>query len=215
MVWDFVIDSMRAGILALAQVLGGNLGLGILAASMLLRVSLLPITMRLGRRALQQQAILARLQPRLAKLRTRYVNQPDRALRETLALYRREGYKPLDRVSLLGNLVQLPLLGGFFAALRNGFTRGLRFFWVADLARADFGLALLAALITGLGVHVGVLAGPGAQGKAIGGMLAFTLLSVLTAAWFGGAGFALSMVGSGLVNCVQSVLLTRDKRRAA
>jgi len=212
---SLLIDWIRAAILALAQVLGGNLGVGILAASTLLRLSLLPLTMHLGRRAMRQQAIVARLEPGLRKLRTRYAKDPDRLASETLALYRREGYQPLDRVTLIGNLIQLPLLGGLFAALRSGFTRGLRFLWVADLARPDFMLAALATIIAGLGVYLGPVPGPSMSAKALSGVLAFTAVSVLTAAWFGGAGFALSMVGSGLVSCVQSVLLVRGGKRAA
>ncbi len=215
MVWNLLIDWIRAGILAVAQVLGGNLGLGILATSTLLRLLLLPLTIHLGRRAMRQQAIVARLQPRVDKLRARYANDPERLLRETMTLYRREGYHPLDRMTIVGNLIQLPLLGGFFAALRNGFTRGLRFWWVADLARPDFLLALVATVVTGLGMYLSTAAGPSSSARALGGVLTLTAVSVLTAAWFGGAGFALSMVGSGLVTCVQSVLLVRGRKGAA
>lgn len=171
--------------------------------------------MHLGRRAMRQQATVARLQPQLGRLRARYAKDPDRLLRETLALYRREGYQSVDRVAIAGNLIQLPLLGGFFAAPRSGFTRGLRFLWVVDLARPDFLLAVVATVVTGLGIYLSTAAGPPSTAWAVAGVLTFTVLPVFTAAWFGGAGFALSMVGSGVVTCVQSVWLLRDRRRSS
>src|SRR5256886_7149918 len=82
-------DFFRAAIFAAAQVFGGSLGAGIIAVSLGVRLALLPLTIRLARRALAQQAILARLQPKLQRLQRRYRNDPAARLQRPQALYRR------------------------------------------------------------------------------------------------------------------------------
>src|SRR2546430_4564966 len=88
-------DLFRAAIFAAAHVFAGSLGAGIVAVSLGVRLALLPLTIRLARRALAQQAILARLQPELQRLQARYGNDPAARWRRTQALYRRGGRRPV------------------------------------------------------------------------------------------------------------------------
>src|SRR5438874_2978585 len=134
-------DFFRAAIFAAAHVFAGSLGAGIVAVSLGVRLALLPLTIRLARRALAQQAILARLQPELQRLQARYRNDPAARMQRIQALYRREGLRLFDPVAVLGGLVQLPVLAGVYAAVRQGLGAASSFLWISNLLRSDVWLA--------------------------------------------------------------------------
>jgi len=208
---SLLVDPIRAAVFALSHLLGGSLGAGVLAVSALLRLALLPLTLKLARKSIAQRRLFNGIKPELNALTVRYKKQPEALYRETLALHRRVGYQQVDPASLLGNLVQLPLLGGMFAALR-GIGARVGFAWIADLGRPDAALALIAAGLTGVAGYFGML--PSADSTR--------------AAWFGaGLGMAISLVffwkasavlvlswgSSAAVSAIQGVLLAREHRR--
>ena len=83
--WAGFVELLRAAIFGAAHVCGGSLGGGILLVSAGVRLALLPLTLRLARRARDQQAKLATLLPELEALQRRYANDPLRVMRETRA----------------------------------------------------------------------------------------------------------------------------------
>ncbi len=143
-----VVETLGVALYALSQLYGGNLGLAILTLSLIVRLALLPLTLGLTRRAQEQQAKLRRLQPEIDRLNRRYRNDPERLGMETLKLYRKSGYNPLDLKGLLGNLAQLPLGFGLFQAIGQGLGQGSRFLWIGDLAQPDVLLTLLTGVLT-------------------------------------------------------------------
>ena len=146
--WAAFVELLRAGIFSAAHVCGGSLGGGILLASALVRLALLPLTLRLARRAREQQVKLAALQPEIEALQRRYANDALSLFRETRSLHAKHGIKLVTPSSVVGMAVQFPVLGGLFAAVRNGLGAKVRFLWVADLARPDGALLLVIAALT-------------------------------------------------------------------
>ena len=201
-------DFFRAAIFAAAQVFGGSLGAGIIAVSLGVRLALLPLTIRLARRALAQQAILARLQPKLQRLQRRYRNDPAARLQRTQALYRREGLRLFDPAAMLGGLVQLPVLAGVYAAVRQGLGAASSFLWISNLLRSDVWLALAVALLSAVVAYVGRA---GRAGQASGSTTAVWLSAgfVLLAAWRASAALVLSWGAGSLGTLVQGLLLRR------
>ena len=120
MFWTQLVDLLRAVIFGVAHVCNGSLGLAVCLVSFALRLALLPLTLRLARRALMHQRRLLALKPEVDRLRKRHVNDPTAQWRETAAFYERRGVKPVDPAGLFGALVQVPIFGAFFAALRRG-----------------------------------------------------------------------------------------------
>ena len=201
-------DLFRAAIFAAAHVFAGSLGAGIVAVSLGVRLALLPLTIRLARRALAQQAILARLQPELQRLQARYGNDPAARWQRTQALYRREGLRLFDPVAVLGGLVQLPVLAGVYAAVRQGLGAASSFLWISNLLRSDVWLALAVALLSALVAYVGRA---GRAGQASGSTTAVWLSAgfVLLAAWRASAALVLSWGAGSLGTLVQGFLLRR------
>jgi YidC/Oxa1 family membrane protein insertase len=152
MLWTQLVDALRAVIFAVAHGCNGSLGLAVCLVSLVLRLALLPLSVRLSVRALAQQRRMQELKPELELLRARHAGDPGTLMRKTTALYRSRGVKPIDPAGLLGSLIQLPILGALFSALRRGVGAGVRFLWISDLGRSDLKATILVTMLTVAGV---------------------------------------------------------------
>ncbi len=110
--WNAVfVNPILNGIVWLSGVLGGNLGLSIIAATVLVNFILLPLTIRQIRSSLQFQEMQQKLAPKIKKLQKKY-GQDRRKLQEEIAkLYREHGVNPTSGClgSLLPLLIQFPI----------------------------------------------------------------------------------------------------------
>lgn len=210
MPWAHIIDALQAAIFSLAHFSGGSLGLAVIALSLAIRLTLLPMTVRLARRALAHQRRLTALQPEVAQLRRRYANDPQAQWRETAALYEHRGVKPVDPANLIGGLVQAPILAALYAALRKGIGTGVRFLWVRDLSLPNLILGLIVAAVTVAGVALTPPADPARRVSVVQlALAAGVTIWLLTST---SALFALASGAGSVVNLVQAGLVRRTDR---
>ena len=209
--WAGFVELLRAAIFAAAHVCGGSLGGGILLVSAGVRLALLPLTLRLARRARDQQAKLATLLPELEALQRRYANDPLRVMRETRALQSKHGIRMLTPSGLVGMAIQLPVLGGLFAAVRTGLGARVRFLWVGDLARPDGALLLIATALTAWSIS-STPSTPG-QTTTQTPLLVVGVLATAAFLWTASSAVALSAGAGSLVSVLQNWLMSRDVRR--
>ena len=146
--WLAIVSAVQGGITLVAAATGGNIGLAIVTVSVALRIALLPLTIRLARRAEAQRALLAQMQPDLQRLKARFAKEPERLGTETLALYKRYGVQPFDLTSFGMIAVQLPLVSALYGAISRGLGAGRRFLWIANLAKPDLLLVGLTGALT-------------------------------------------------------------------
>jgi YidC/Oxa1 family membrane protein insertase len=146
--WEQLVGILREAIFAYTISGHGNIGSGIAIVTLLARLAFLPLAIRLARAAAEHQAVVQKIQPELDALRARYKNDPHRVAEETQRVYRREGISILPGSSLLGTLVQIPMLLALYSAVRQAAAIGSRFFWIADISRPD---RLLTVLVTAIG----------------------------------------------------------------
>jgi YidC/Oxa1 family membrane protein insertase len=208
--WAGFVELLRAAIFAAAHVCGGSLGGGILLVSAGVRLALLPLTLRLARRARDQQAKLAALVPEMEALQRRYANDPGRLIRETRALHAKHGIKLLTPSGLVGMAIQFPVLGGLFTAVRTGLGAKVRFLWVGDLARPDGALLLVATALTAWSIS----SAPSTPGQT--SQMPVLVIGVLATAaflWTASSAVALSAGVGSLVSVLQNWLLNRDAMR--
>jgi YidC/Oxa1 family membrane protein insertase len=211
MIWNSLVDLLRAAVFATAHACNGSLGLAVCLVSLAIRLALLPLSVRLACRALAHQRRVQKLKPELDRLRKIHARDPNTLWQETAALHKRHGVKPVDSASLLGTLVQLPVLGAFFAALRRGIGTGARFLWVSDLSRPSAGLTAVVALLTVAGVALTPTVEPSRRMVWIQ-----LLLSAGLTIWFLSATsalFALATGAASLVGVLQALLVGRAIRR--
>jgi len=209
--WAGFVELLRAAIFAAAHVCGGNLGGGVLLVSAGVRLALLPLTLRLARRAREQQAKLTALRPEMEALQRRCANDPGRLMRETRALHAKHGISLLTPSGLVGMAIQFPVLGGLFAAVRTGLGARVRFLWVGDLARPDGALLLIATALTAWSIS----SAPNTPGEATSQTPLLVVGLVATAAflWTASSAVALSAGAGSLVSVLQNWLLSRDRVR--
>jgi len=211
-IWAGFIELLQAGLFFLTHVSGGNLAVGIVALTLMLRLALFPLTYILARRFHARSLRLAKAQPELTRLRKRHERDPARLARETMAAYRRHGVNFADGRGLLGGLVQFPVVAGMYTVVRRALDAGAggRFLWISNISRPDPILAASVSLLT----FTAVLLGP--QMTQQGGRLlivlpaAVTLLVMLKFS----AGLGLYWGASSAVATIQAVMVRRATRRA-
>lgn len=210
MFWSDTIDLLRATIMGVAQVCNGSVGAAVILVSLGIRLALLPVTLRLARRAREHQRRLADLKPELDGVQRRYADDPARLWRETAAVYRRHNVNPIDGRGMLGGLAQAPVFIALYSALRRGIGDA-RFLWIPNTSVANGLLTLLVALVTG----VALAASPAPESARNAQIMTAVLIAAMTV-WFLGstsALFALSTGTGSLVGILQGLILRRDDAR--
>lgn len=125
-------------------VLGGSYGLGILIATIIIRLITLPLMVKQIKSSKMMQA----LQPELQKIREKYKNDPQKAQQETMVLFQKNNVNPL--AGCLPMFVQMPILIAFYHAIvRTPEIKTHSFLWLS-LGEKDpyYILPILAAITT-------------------------------------------------------------------
>jgi len=196
-------DTIIALLANLAHLLGGSLGWGILVLSLGIRVALLPLTIRLARRARRNQEIMQRLQPEIERLRQRYEKKPERLFAEMRELYRKHGCSPFDVPALLGNFIQLPIFGMLYSSIRSSLTSSGAFLWIRSLASPDFLLTLVIVSLTGVSAYLM----PSASEQMRSTLMVIQMAVTFFIVWKLAAGLGLYWASSSLVGVVQTLWL--------
>ncbi len=201
--WDSLVGFFAALLVTLAQMYGGNLGLAIITISILTRLALLPLTLRMARRAQAQQKILHALRENIARLRERYRSDPRQLAEKLSELYRSHGVRTVDGQSLAGGAAQALVGAGLYSAIRRGLAQGHRFLWIRDLGQPDAILVLVTAAIT----FAASLLAPHLpqQSRLVASVLPAILTVVL--AWRLSSAVVLYWASSAAVNGLQALIL--------
>lgn len=210
MFWTEVTDLLRALIFGVAHVCNGSVGLAVILVSFTIRLALLPLTLRLARRAREHQRRLRELQPEVERLRRRFAKDPARLLRETQQFYRRRGVRQFDSAALFGSVAQIPVFTALYSVLRKGLGSCIRFLWIGDTSPPNLLLNVSVAGLTAMVVAAGGTADAGRAPQ----LITAVLIGGVTV-WFLGstsALFALSTGAGSMVGLLQAWLLRRDVR---
>ncbi len=107
-------------------------GWSIILLTILIRLVLLPLTIKQAQNMAKMQAI----QPELNEVRNRFKDNPQMMNQETIRLYKEKQVNPLG--GCLPAFVQIPILFALFWALRNSIDlKGSAFLWIPDLSIAS------------------------------------------------------------------------------
>jgi len=206
--WAEFVDLIYVTLFCVSTAFGGSMGWAIAVESLVARLALFPLTLRLAYRGLETQAALKRLAPKPRRIREKYKKDQRRMLEETATLYQQNGIELVDRHSLFGAILQTPIFLGLFGAIRRGVADGGRFLWVKDLAMPDallaFGGAVVTAWSSALAPSLSV--SQRVPAVVVPALLTFFFLSRMA------AGMSIYTLVSGLVGVAQAVLV---RRRAA
>ena len=210
--WSALVELVRATIFVAAHLVGGSLGAAVILVSAGVRLALLPLTLRAARQARAHQAKIDALRPQIERLNARYAKHPWKLYTETQALYRQNGIDSFGGAGV-STLIQLPLLGALFSAVRSGLGAGVRFLWIDNLSRANGVLLLVVAGMSAVAASVA----PTTPASAITPRLMSLLAAAATLAflWSASSTVALSVGAGSAVSALQNWLLEREVRTHA
>jgi len=196
-------DMIIAVLGSLSHSFGGSLGYAVIILSLGIRVALLPLTITLARRARRNQEIMRTLQPEIEQLKKRFEKKPERYFEEMRKLYRKHNCSLLDIPTLAGGLIQLPIFGILYGAIRSSLTASGAFLWIRNLASPDVWLTVVILSMTGISAWLM---------PSISGQMRTTLILIQVAVtflivWKLAAGLGLYWVSSSLVNIFQTLWL--------
>ncbi len=146
--WSSFVGVLSIVLSLLTTACGGNLGFAIITLSLLTRLALLPLTLRMARHAQAQQRILQMIRREVDELKAKYKSSPQKLGSELSELYQKHGVKPFDGVNSLGMVVQVLLGAGVYSAIRRGVGGGGRFLWIRNLAQPNAILAVATGVLT-------------------------------------------------------------------
>lgn len=122
----------------------GNYGLSIILLTILMKVALIPLSIK----QVKSTNKIQKLQPELKKLQEKYKNDKETLNKKTMELYSENGANPLS--GCLPLLIQMPIIFGLFGALRMPETyvfagdmeaaklaTEMSFLWIKSLSEPD------------------------------------------------------------------------------
>ncbi|MGG4455083.1 MULTISPECIES: membrane protein insertase YidC [Brevibacillus] len=205
-IWDkYLVYPLSWLIKESALILGNNYGLGILVATIIIRIIVLPLMVKQIKSSKKMQEV----QPEMQKIREKHKNDPQKAQAETMALFQKSGVNPL--AGCLPMLVQMPILIAFYhAIIRTTEINSQTFMWLT-LGEKDpyYILPIVAAITTYLQSK---MMGQANQGNPQMQMMIIMMpLMILAIAVTLPSALSLYWVYGNLFTIVQTYFLYRDK----
>jgi YidC/Oxa1 family membrane protein insertase len=167
-----------------------------------IRVVLLPLTIRLARRALRNQEIMRTLQPEVDWLKKRFERKPERFFEEMHELYRKHDCRPFDVPALVGVFIQLPIFGMLYSSIRRSLSSKSAFLWIRNLASPDIWLTLVIVTLTGLSAYL-----MPSNSENRNTLIVIQMMVTFLIVWKLAAGLGLYWASSSLVGLFQTVWL--------
>ena len=205
------MNELLGGLMSsLASLFEGNMGWAILLLALAVRLALLPLTLHLSRRMLVNQRKIRDLQPQVDVIRERLKHDPQAMFAAVSDLYRQNGAHVIDRFSILGALVQLPVFGLLYKTVSNASAAGGSFLWMRNLASSDAALTAIVLVLTGIAAYYVPSGAHPPATLMIAAQIAITAMFI----WKMSAGLSLYWVASSGVSIIQNAVLRREQKRA-
>lgn len=200
--------------------LTNNYGLSIILFTIIVKLLTIPLTLKQTKSVREINAI----QPELKRLQEKYKNDKEQLNIKILELYKKHNISPFG--GCLPLLIQIPILVGLFAALREPAKYVFEseavykiidtsFLWLSDLAMPDpylWGLPLLAGLTTYLSSVTISTGAPTDQNQKI-----MTYFMPIMIFWWGikfPAGLTLYWIISNSFQTVQQLIIRRPRAKS-
>ena len=142
-------------------------GLAIIAFTAIIRVILLPLTIKQTRSQVKMQEV----QPLVKEIQAKYKKDPKKSQEEVMKLYKKTGSNPIN--GCLPLIIQLPIIWALFYVFNSlKVINGVQFLWITDLSKPDplYILPILSTITTYFSSRLMTPTGDNAQAKQTGTM---------------------------------------------
>ncbi|PLT27646.1 membrane protein insertase YidC [Peribacillus deserti] len=148
---DIFIAPMSASIEFSASLLHGNYGLSIIFMTLIIRLVLMPLSLKQMKTQSEMKQKMEGFKPELTALQNKIKTEKDLVKRkkhqqEMAGLYQKHGVNPLN-MGCLPVLIQMPILMGFYYAIKGSQHIASHSFLWFNLGHADHILAVVAGII--------------------------------------------------------------------
>ncbi len=198
-----------------------NYGISIIILTIIVRLCLLPLYAK----QIKTSAKMASLQAKQKEIQTKYANNREKMNEEMQALYQKEGISTMS--GCLPLIIQLPIMYGLFALLRNPLTYMKAgnmiaavhesFIWISDLSQPDAWLLPVVAAVTTYFTSAINMGGSQAAGNGMMASMKYLMpIMIFLMARSFPAGLALYWTIGNLVMIIQAFIFKRkDNKKKA
>jgi len=151
--WNIYVTAIAEGINFISLYFGISEALAIISFTLICRILLMPISLGSAYKTHKNKLAIEKIKPDIEIIRKRYKDDPAKMSKKTMSIYKKNGIKFLDRLTVV-NIGSQGVLGlGIFQALKEA-VFGSKFMWIASIAKPDFILALIVGFLTYLSMVV-------------------------------------------------------------
>jgi YidC/Oxa1 family membrane protein insertase len=158
---------------------------------------------------LTNQRKIRRLQPQVDVIRERLKHDPQAMFAAVSDLYKQNGAHVINRSSILGALVQLPVFGLLYKTVSHASAAGGSFLWIRNLASFDVALTAIVLLLTGIATYYVPSGANEPSTLMVAAQIAITAFFM----WKLSAGLGLYWAASSGVSVIQNLVLRREQKR--
>ncbi len=119
--WNLILlDPIINFLIVLSKALFSNFGLAIIALTIIVRLVILPLTLKQLHSSKVMSEQMKELQPKLQQIQKKYAKDPQKLQQETMKLYKEAGINPLGCLTspmLITMLIQMPIFIALYQAI--------------------------------------------------------------------------------------------------
>jgi len=146
-----LVNNFTNAIHGIAMVFNGNFGLSIILLTLIIRLILLPLMLKQYKNQQQMKEKMEILKPELDEIqakikKTKDSKEQQKLQQDMFGLYKKHGVNPLS-VGCLPMLIQMPILMGFYYAIKGSEEIASHSFLWFSLGESDIWITALAGLV--------------------------------------------------------------------
>jgi YidC/Oxa1 family membrane protein insertase len=196
-----------------ASLFHGNFGISIIMMTFIIRLVLMPLTMKQYKTQNQMKGKMALLKPEMDAIQKKIKETKDPAKQkelqqEMMGLYQKHGVNPLN-MGCLPILIQMPILMGFYYAIKGSHEIATHNFLWYNLGQASHIMAIIAGIIYYLQFRVSLQQMPAEQQNTMKFMGLLSPVMILFVSFTAPAALPLYWSVGGLFLIIQTMVLKR------
>jgi YidC/Oxa1 family membrane protein insertase len=208
-----LINPMTKLIEFFANISDGNFGISIVIMTLLIRLLLLPLTMKQTKSQTQMKGKMETAKPEMAAIQKQLKETKDpvkqkELQQEMMKLYQKHGINPLN-IGCLPLLIQMPILMGFYYAIKGSHEIATHNFLWFNLGHVDHIMAIIAGIIYYLQFRFSLQQMPAEQQNSMKYMGLLSPVMILFVSFSAPAALPVYWSIGGLFMIVQSIFLRR------
>ncbi|WP_110929204.1 membrane protein insertase YidC [Bacillus massiliglaciei] len=200
-----------------ADLFHGNYGWGIILATLMIRLVLMPLTAKQYKNQAAMKKKMEAFKPEMTVIQEKIKQTQDPSKKaelqqEMFQLYKKHGVNPLN-MGCLPMLIQMPILMGFYYAIKSSHEIATHNFLWYSLGQADIIMALVAGLIYYFQFRLSLNQMPAEQQGQMKFMGLLSPLMILFISFSAPAALPLYWSASGIFLIIQTIILQKVYKR--